>query len=97
MKRSNKLNWLLAVLLFCGVSQNAFSQTLKEFFTSSELPVTYLGIDFTKAKLINYPNPSPIDIKERIYGSINDLSVNEPKNFDFIGAFHKSNITTCYR
>jgi len=94
MKRTNKLNWLFAVLLLCGISQTAFSQTLKDFFGSSETPVVYLGVDFTKAKLINYPNPNPIDIKDRIYNSINDVVVNEPKKYDINSAFHKSNITS---
>jgi len=94
MKRSLKLNWLFTALLFCGISSSAFSQTLKDFFTNSETAVVYLGIDFTKAKLINYPNPNPMDIKDRIYNAINDVVVNEPKKYDFVGAFHKSNITT---
>jgi hypothetical protein len=92
MKRTAKLNWFIAVLLSCMFSQQAISQTLKDFFATSEVQVTYLGVDFTKAKLINYPNPNPIDIKERIYNSINDVVVNEPKKYDLISAFHKTNI-----
>jgi len=94
MKRTIKLNWFLAVVLFCGISQTAFSQTLKEFFSSSETPTVYLGIDFTKAKLINSPTANPTDIKMRLYRSINDVVVNEPKKFDLPGAFHKSSIPT---
>lgn len=93
MKQMKKSSWLLAAFLFCGISQHAFSQTLKDFFSSSETAVTYLGIDFTKARLINYPNPNAVDIKERIYGAMNDLVLNEPKKYDLAGAFHKSNIT----
>jgi len=94
MKRSNKLIWLFAVLFFCGVSGQSFAQTLKEFFNSSEITVTYLGIDFTKARLINSVTANPTDIKNRIYRSINDVVLNEPKKFDFKEPFHKSNISS---
>jgi hypothetical protein len=91
MKRLNKLNLLIAVLLFCGI-QSASSQTLKDFFASSETPVVYLGVDFTKARLIG-ESGNPMDIRDRLYNSINDLTVNEPKKYDIAGAFHKSNVT----
>ncbi len=91
MKRLNKPNWLLAILLFFGTSSPAFSQSLNEFFNNSELHLTYLGIDFTKARLINAPDANSFDIRNRLYNSINDLVVNEPKKFDIEAAFHKSN------
>ena len=92
MTRSNKLNWLLGILLFFGTSQSVFSQTLNEFFNNSELHLTYLGVDFTKARLINAPDANSFDIRNRLYGSINDLIVNEPKKYDIAAAFHKSNM-----
>ncbi|HMI79115.1 MAG TPA: hypothetical protein VK484_09985, partial [Ferruginibacter sp.] len=92
MKSTTKFNWLFIVLLFCGFSKPAVSQTLNEFFNNSELNLTYLGIDFTKARLINEPDANSFDIRNRLYGSINDLVVNEPKKFDIAGAFHKSNV-----
>lgn len=94
MKHSNKLIWLFAVLFFCGVSGQSYAQTLKDFFNSSEIPVTYLGIDFTKARLINSVTANPTDIKNRIYRSINDVVLSEPKKFDFKEPFHKSNISS---
>ncbi len=94
MKRLIKLKPVLAALLFLGSSLSASSQTLNEFFNNSELKLTYLGIDFTKARLINEPNANSFDIRNRLYGSINDLIVNEPKKFDISGAFHKSNVST---
>ena len=92
MKRLNKLNWLFAVLLFLGISQSAFSQSLNEFFNNSEMHLVYLGIDFTKARLINAPDANSFDIRNRLYGSINDLVVNEPKKYDIASAFHKSSV-----
>lgn len=93
MKRSIKLSYVIAFILLLGNIKTLTAQSLKDFFGSSETPLTYLGIDFTKAKLINYPNPNTMDIRDRIYGSINDVVVNEPKKYDFKSAFNKSNIT----
>lgn len=94
MKQKKKLNWLIALLLMSGISTQSFSQSLKEFFNNSEMQLTYLGIDFTKARLINVPDANSFDIRNRLYGSINDLVVNEPKKFDIAGAFHKSNVSS---
>jgi len=94
MKRLNKLKLLCAILLLTGLSKSAFSQSLKDFFGTSEVSLTYLGIDFTKAKLINYPNPDAMDIRNRLYNSINEVVINEPKKYDIAGAFHKSNVSS---
>lgn len=94
MKRTIKLSCVVAFVLLLGNFKTLSAQSLKDFFGNSATSLTYLGIDFTKAKLINYPNPNPIDIKERIYNSINDVVVNEPKKYDIAGAFQKSNVTT---
>jgi hypothetical protein len=90
MKRTQKLSWLFALVLLFGSSTQVFSQTLKDVFSNSESPLTYLGIDFTKARLLDIGNAD--DIRNRLYGSINELIVNEPKKFDLNGAFSKSNI-----
>jgi len=90
MRQTIKLNWLVSVLLFSGISISSFSQTLKEVFSNSEAPLTYLGIDFSKSRLLDEGNPS--EIRDKYYVSINDLIVYEPKKYDLKGAFNKSNI-----
>lgn len=92
MKRSNKLIWLIAALLFCGISSTSFSQTLKDVFSNSESPIVYLGIDFSKARLLTAGNPD--EIRNRLYTSINYVVVNEPKKYDIAGAFHKGTVNT---
>ena len=94
MKRTNKLNWLFAVLFLSASSLPAFSQGLKEFFNNSEMPLVYLGIDFSKARIINVPDANSFDIRNRLYASINDVVVNEPKKYDISGALHKSNVSS---
>ena len=90
MKRASNLNWLFVTLLFCTASQSAFSQSLKDVFANSESPIVYLGIDFSKARLLDVGNPD--DIRNNLYRSINQLIITEPKKYDLNGAFHKSNI-----
>jgi len=91
MKRTNKLNWLFAALLFCGISTTSYSQNLKDVLTNSETPITYLGVDFSKAKLLAPGNPD--EIRNRLYTAINYVVINEPKKYDIKGAFHKSVVT----
>ncbi len=94
MKKTNKFNWLFALLFICVNFTTASAQTVKDFFNNSETPLTYLGIDFTKAKLINDPGGNPMDIRNRLYNSINQVVVAEPKKYDIAGAFHKSTVTS---
>ncbi len=90
MKKTSKFSWLFVVLICCGMTKQAFAQTLNEFFNNSEMHLTYLGIDFTKARLINDPEANSFDVRNKLYPSINDLIINEPKKYDIASAFHKS-------
>jgi len=90
MKQTIKLNWLVSVLFFSSISFSSFSQTLKDVFSNSASPLTYLGIDFSKSRLLDEGDPS--EIRDKYYVSINDLIVKEPKKYDLIGAFNKDSI-----
>ena len=92
MKRTQKLSWVAAVLLILGSSTLSFAQTtLKDFFNNNGTPVTYLGIDYYKARLINDPGANPSDIKNRLFNSMNEVVINEMgKNYDIAGAFNRS-------
>jgi hypothetical protein len=81
---------LLACLFLAPVF--CFSQSVKDVFSSKEAPLLYLGIDFTRAKLIGDETTSASDIKEREFMSINGLVVEEAKKFDLKGAFRKSDV-----
>jgi hypothetical protein len=92
MKQKKKLNWLIALLLMLGCSTQSFSQTIKDFFSNTETSITYLGIDYYKARLINDPGSNNTsDIKNRLFNSMNQIVVDEPKNYDITGAFNRSN------
>jgi hypothetical protein len=89
MKLFSKIS-LAAVALLFFVGSVANAQSLKSVFSDSQFPIVYLGIDFTKAKLLDNGNPN--DIRDRLYSSINQLIVNEPKKFDLNAAFRKGNV-----
>ena len=90
MKRTQKLGLLFVLFLLLGSSSTSFSQTIKEFFNNNSTPLTYLGIDYTKNKLINDPGGNASDIKGRLYSSMNDVVINEMgKNYNIAGAFDR--------
>lgn len=90
MKRTQKFSWLFAILLCLGSSTASFAQTLKEFFSNTATPLTYLGIDYTYNRLINNPEGNAADIQARLYRSMNDLVINEPDNYKITSAFNRS-------
>lgn len=85
----NKRSFLLLAISFFACHALTFAQTAKDAFGNSETPIFYLGIDFTKAKIIDEPT-TEFDIRDKYYPGINDLIVNEPKKYDLKDAFHKS-------
>lgn len=90
MKHIQKFSWLLALVFCFGASTRSFSQTIQEFFNNTSTPLTYLGIDYTKNKLINDPGGNASDIKNRLYNSMNEVVVNEMgKNYNIAGAFNR--------
>ncbi len=87
---SRRLLFVLISLLALQLTVNA--QTLKDFFSSSETPTFYYGLDFTKARLIDDATANVNDIRDRQYDGINELIITESKKYDLKGAFHKSNV-----
>jgi hypothetical protein len=73
-------------------SITAFSQTAKEVFNNTETKLVYLGIDFTKARLIDDAVANEVDIRDRQFPGINDVVVNEPKRYEINAAFNRSEI-----
>jgi hypothetical protein len=95
MKRTNNLSLLFVVVLFFGTGTQSFSQTLKDFFSNSSTPLTYLGIDYYHNRLISDPGCNATDIKGRLYASMNNVVITEmPKNYDFAKAFDRNSIVS---
>lgn len=74
------------------LAQPVFSQTLKDFFSSDATSALYLGIDFTKAKLIDDLTTSETDIRDRQFAGINEVIITDSKHIDLAGSFHKKTI-----
>lgn len=68
------------------------AQSAKDIFSSSETPITYLGIDFSNARLIGDAAADAYEIKTRIYSAINQVIINEPKKYDINKAFSKTTV-----
>ncbi|HRN55332.1 MAG TPA: hypothetical protein PLL71_02705 [Agriterribacter sp.] len=92
MKQLPAFKWLLATVFLLAGVQPLSAQTLKEFFNSSEVPLTYLGIDFTHARVLNDIAANAMDIRDRQFAAINQVIVNEPKKYDFMKALSKSDV-----
>jgi len=90
MKRKQKLSWLFALVLLAGSTQS-FSQTIKDFFSNNSTPLTYLGIDYYRNRIINQVGISASDMKSRYYEGMNDVVVNEmEKNYKIGEAFNRA-------
>ena len=92
MKRAVTIIWLVTIA-FIGLSRQVYSQTAKEIFNSPEVPVTYLGIDFSQARLIGDGAAIAADFKEKHFPGINQVVINEPKKYDIAKALKRSTIT----
>lgn len=77
---------------FLAISFGLNAQDIKTILTDKESPITYYGIDFTKAVLIGDANANPTDIISRQFAGINDLMVNESDKYDIAGALKRSEI-----
>jgi hypothetical protein len=69
------------------------AQTAKDVFDKS-VKISYLGIDFTRTKLIGEAAAKEDLVVENNFPDINQKVVNEPKRYDLAGAFGRDEIST---
>jgi hypothetical protein len=83
-----------AAALICIALLPAFvsAQTAHDFFSNTSSPALFLGVDFTRAKLIDAATANTQDIVERQYDGINELLVTEVKKYDVGEAFHRGSL-----
>ncbi|CAL1520064.1 hypothetical protein [Chitinophaga sp. MM2321] len=84
----------LLIIFLCLFAVNVKAQKLKNFLDNKDSSFTWLGVDFTQARLIGDAAANASDIVERQFTGINQVVVNEPKKYDIKGAFHHDNVTT---
>jgi hypothetical protein len=69
----------------------AQSPSAKTFFGSDTVTATYLGLDFTLAKLINDEASVATTIQSQQFNGINQLIVKENKKYDVQEAYRRQN------
>ncbi|NSL90448.1 hypothetical protein [Chitinophaga solisilvae] len=72
---------------------NARAQKLKNFLDNSDSSFTWLGVDFTQARLIGDAGANTADAVDRHFAGINQVVVNEPKKYDVPGNLHHEKVT----
>ncbi|MGZ5135496.1 MAG: hypothetical protein ACXWCG_10115 [Flavitalea sp.] len=92
MKRAATILWFVAIA-FIALSRPVYSQAARDIFNSPETPVTYLGVDFSQARLIGDAEAIPEDFKTKYFPGINLVVINEPKKYDIPKALKRSTIT----
>jgi len=85
-----RIGCLLTILF--SVSTSIGAQTITEFFDKKDTSALYLGIDFTRSKLINDPNVNVNVLRDHDFTKINEIIVSEPKKYDLKKLFHKEHI-----
>ncbi|WP_290799204.1 hypothetical protein [Flavihumibacter sp. UBA7668] len=77
---------------FLLIASSAFTQK-KSDILSEGTPLVYLGVDFSKTKVINDIAATTYDIKTRHFPGINQVVIAEPKKFDWPKYLERGNIT----
>jgi hypothetical protein len=83
----------LLVLFILPVFMHGQSLSASAFFNNESLPATYLGIDFTLARLINDEASNAKTIQSTQFNGINDLMLAESKKYEIKEAYRRSNWT----
>jgi len=78
-----------SLAIFFPALSPAQALTAATFFRYDTIPALYLGIDFTKARLINDDISKSEIIQGRQFNGINDLMIKEYKKYDFQGAWRR--------
>jgi hypothetical protein len=77
---------------FLLIASTGFTQK-KSDILSEGTPLVYLGVDFSKTKVINDIAATTYDIKTRHFPGINQVVIAEPKKFDWPKYLERGNIT----
>ncbi len=89
MKKSLLFFPFSLLILFFPSLLHGQIRTAKAFYGSDSVAALYLGIDFTKARLINDANSNPREIQYVQFDAINDLMVSQSKKYDIKNAYHR--------
>lgn len=83
----------LLIALFSLLSHWAYSQDIREFFTSLEVNVEFVGLDFSQAKMVGVTDKNAsVEAQATYFRAWNDLLLNETRKYDVKRAFMKRKI-----
>jgi hypothetical protein len=78
---------LFSLLLLSLATQ---AQTLKEFYNNDTIPLTYLGVDFSLAK-VQGETAIASQMRDK-FEEINNVVTNEQKKYDIAGSFRREHV-----
>lgn len=86
---------MIRTLIILWLAVNAYSlsfaQSKSEVFNTNQ--IVWYGLDFSEARLIGSEGfTDPVDIKNRLFDSWNNLFISEPDKYDLKKTFGKANV-----
>lgn len=84
----------LPLMVLSMFATEAHAQKLKNFLENKDSSFTWLGVDFTQAKLIGDAAAKTDAIVDHELTALNQVIVNEQKKYDVPGAFHRDKYNT---
>jgi len=82
----------VGLILLLLTLQPAIAQKTRDIF-SPDISLTFLGVDFSEARLIGDPVIKAADLPKQFVG-INNQLINESKKYDLSATFHRSTVAT---
>lgn len=92
MKKVARFLPLYLVLLISSIHPS-FAQTVKNIF-DGETPITYLGIDFSQAKVFGETATAPTDMRDNLFPAINNSVINHLNKYDIAGALQRQDVAS---
>ena len=90
---------LLTVVCYLAFTAIVQGQTVEDFFNGSDVPVHWLGIDFSHVQLVGefaqfggIDSNDAEDLRREYFPGWNMLILNEPKKYDLKEAFRRSDM-----
>ncbi len=90
MKKVARLLPLYVLFLISSIHPS-FAQTVKNIFDANT-PVTYLGVDFTQARVFGENSTDAAEMRDKLFPAINNNIINQSNRYDIAGALQRQDI-----
>lgn len=92
MKKVSRLFPLYVLLLISSI-HSSYAQTVKNIFDANT-PVTYLGVDFTQARVFGENSTDATEMRDKLFPAINNNIINQSNRYDFAEALQRQEIAS---